>query len=545
MTTIDLLIRLRRQSGDTYAIEMQRRERGRTPVEPLARVRPRPSLTIDWTRPLMLGTDPTAYGRWLGELLFGDLACHAGLREALNAAGPDGTLRLRLDLDDPLQELAWETLALRDLGTLATSQRVLFSRYLESDRGYVPLPHTSPRAVVAVADPPDIDQYGLARPTAERYRNTARAQLADFALDEVQATMAALRQALQQPADLLYLVAHGALKDGAPWLFLEDEHGHAARVPGAEVARDMLNLPAPPRLAVLVSCHSGGSGPQTAAGPGAGGHDPLAALGPRLVRAGVPAVIDDKLMQCLRMRIVDRQVLKLIRMWLQTPVIERDDEGRTKGTSPKQGTPQGGVISPLLANVYLHWFEKAFHAPDGPATWAKARIVRYADDFVILARYQGRQLIDWMEKQLEGRFQLTINREKTSVVNLNEPGASLDFLGFTFRYDRDLHGGSQRYLNVFPSKKSQARARDKLRELTSSRRCFMPITKMVGETNGWLHSWANYFRHGYPRVAFRNINRFARERLIRHLNRRSQRPFRLPKGTTYYAQLQALGLRNL
>ena len=291
MTTIDLLIRLRRQSGDTYAIEMQRRERGRTPVEPLARVRPRPSLTIDWTRPLMLGTDPTAYGRWLGELLFGDLACHAGLREALNAAGPDGTLRLRLDLDDPLQELAWETLALRDLGTLATSQRVLFSRYLESDRGYVPLPHTSPRAVVAVADPPDIDQYGLARPTAERYRNTARAQLADFALDEVQATMAALRQALQQPADLLYLVAHGALKDGAPWLFLEDEHGHAARVPGAEVARDMLNLPAPPRLAVLVSCHSGGSGPQTAAGPGAGGHDPLAALGPRLVRAGVPAVI--------------------------------------------------------------------------------------------------------------------------------------------------------------------------------------------------------------------------------------------------------------
>lgn len=253
----------------------------------------------------------------------------------------------------------------------------------------------------------------------------------------------------------------------------------------------------------------------------------------------------DKLMQCLRMRIVDRQVLKLIRMWLQTPVIERDDQGRTKGTSPKQGTPQGGVISPLLANVYLHWFEKAFHAPDGPATWAKARIVRYADDFVILARYQGRQLIDWMEKQLEGRFQLTINREKTSVVNLNEPGASLDFLGFTFRYDRDLHGGSQRYLNVFPSKKSQARARDKLRELTSSRRCFMPITKMVGETNGWLHSWANYFRHGYPRVAFRNINRFARERLIRHLNRRSQRPFRLPKGTTYYAQLQALGLRNL
>jgi RNA-directed DNA polymerase len=253
----------------------------------------------------------------------------------------------------------------------------------------------------------------------------------------------------------------------------------------------------------------------------------------------------DKLMQCLKMRITDRQVLKLIRMWLESPVIERDDEGRTKGTRPKQGTPQGGVISPLLANVYLHWFEKAFHGPNGPANWAKAKIVRYADDFVILARYQGKQLIDWVENQLEGRFQLTINREKTRVVNLNQPTASVDFLGFTFRYDRDLHGGPHRYLNRFPSKKSQARARDKIRELTSSRRCFMPITQMVGETSGWLQSWARYFRHGYPRVAFRSVNRFTRERLIRHLQRRSQRPSRPPKGTTYYAHLQTLGLRNL
>ena len=253
----------------------------------------------------------------------------------------------------------------------------------------------------------------------------------------------------------------------------------------------------------------------------------------------------DQLMKCLQMRITDRQVLKLIRMWLKSPVIERDDEGRTKGTRPKQGTPQGGVISPLLANVYLHWFEKAFHSPDGPANWANAKIVRYADDFVILARYQGRQLIDWVEKQLEGRFKLTINREKTRVVNLNEPTASVDFLGFTFRYDRDLYGGSNRYLNIFPAKKSLARVRDKIRELTSSRRCFMPITRMIGETNDWLQSWARYYRHGYPRVAFRQVNWFTRERLIRHLKRRSQRPSRPSEGTTYYAHLQTLGLRNL
>jgi RNA-directed DNA polymerase len=253
----------------------------------------------------------------------------------------------------------------------------------------------------------------------------------------------------------------------------------------------------------------------------------------------------DRLMKCLRMRITDRSVLKLIRMWLEAPVIERDDKGRTKGTRPKQGTPQGGVLSPLLANVYLHWFEKAFQAARGPAEWAKAKLVRYADDFVILARYQGPRLINWVEDQLEVRFALTINREKTKVVSLRKPGNGVDFLGFTFRYDRDLHGRDQRYLNVFPAKKSLARARDKIRALTSSRRSFVPIPQLIGEINRWLRSWAAYFRHGYPREAFRALNWFVLQRLTRHLQRRSQRPFRPPEGVSFYAHLQTLGLQFL
>ena len=142
--------------------------------------------------------------------------------------------------------------------------------------------------------------------------------------------------------------------------------------------------------------------------------------------------------------------------------------GPTTAHRSERGTPQGGVISPLLANLYLHWFEHLFHRSDGPGTWAKAQLVRYADDFVILARYQSRRLQDWVESTLEGRFQLTINRDKTRVVNLTEPGASLSFLGFTFRYDRDLHGRDRRYLNVFPSNKSLARVRTKLRELLAA-----------------------------------------------------------------------------
>jgi RNA-directed DNA polymerase len=253
----------------------------------------------------------------------------------------------------------------------------------------------------------------------------------------------------------------------------------------------------------------------------------------------------DQLMKCLQVRIADRGVLNLVRSWLESPIVERDEQGRTKASRPTQGTPQGGVISPLLANIYLHWFEKAFHGPNGPATWAKAKLVRYADDFVILARYQSPRLIDWVESLLEGRFRLTINRKKTRVVNLNQPAASLDFLGFTFRYDRDLKGRDHRYLNVFPSKKSLARVRDRIRELTHHRRCFQPVTEMIGELNVVLQGWKLYFRHGYPRVAFRHVNSFVLQRLTGHLHRRSQRPFRPPEGTSFYAHLHALGLQPL
>jgi RNA-directed DNA polymerase len=205
----------------------------------------------------------------------------------------------------------------------------------------------------------------------------------------------------------------------------------------------------------------------------------------------------------------------------------------------------GGVISPLLANIYLHWFEKAFHSPGGPADWANAKLVRYADDFVILARYQGRELVGWVEQMLEERFKLTINRTKTRVVDMRQPGACFDFLGFTFRYDRDLHGRPWRYLNVFPSKKAVARARMKLRELTDGRRSMQPIPEMIGEINAWLRSWSRYYRGSYARMAFREVNYFTVERLTSHLQRRSQRSFRPPEGWSFYARLKALGLELL
>jgi RNA-directed DNA polymerase len=253
----------------------------------------------------------------------------------------------------------------------------------------------------------------------------------------------------------------------------------------------------------------------------------------------------DALIKCLERRIADRSVLTLIRMWLESPVVETDQHGENKVTRPTQGTPQGGVISPLLANLYLHWFEKLFYRANGPGRWANAKLVRYADDFVVLARYQTRRLVEWIEGQLEGRFRLIVNREKTRIVKLHEPGQNLNFLGFTLRYDRDLYGRDRRYLNVFPSVKAITRACDKLRELTGHKRCLVAIREMIDDINRWSKGWGGYFRHGYPRKCFRELNHFMELRTLRNLRRRSQRAYRIPAGESSYAHLQRLGLQLL
>jgi RNA-directed DNA polymerase len=289
--------------------------------------------------------------------------------------------------------------------------------------------------------------------------------------------------------------------------------------------------------------------------PNRSAHQALQAIDANL-RAGRRAVYDadlqsyfdtiphDKLLKAVGRRVSDRSVLGLIRMWLKAVVIE---PGENPGDPPKasrsaKGTPQGGVISPLLANLYLHWFDKEFHSSRGPYRWANARLVRYADDFVILARFIDHRIRNFVESLLEGRFALTINRDKTRVVCLDAPKSRLDFLGYTFSYDRDRHGGPHRYLNLRPSKKALHREREKLKQMTGPKMCFKPIRVMIDEINRHLIGWSRYFGRGYPRAAFRQINSYARERLTRQLQRRSQRPYRPPKGVSWYAHLGKLGL---
>jgi len=253
-----------------------------------------------------------------------------------------------------------------------------------------------------------------------------------------------------------------------------------------------------------------------------------------------------QLLACVQMRIADRSVLKLIRMWLNTPVEEQQEGGGPpKVNRKKTGTPQGGVISPLLSNVYLHWFDEVFHRQEGPGHWANAKLVRYADDFVVLARYQTKRIADFIESKLERWMGLELNREKTRIVDLKQAGTNLDFLGYTFRYDRDQYGRSHRYLNVIPSKKSLQKERAKLRDMTSRRFCFKPIPELIEDVNRNLEGWAAYFRFGYTRQAYRHLDSYVQHRLRIHLSRRSQRRYRVPEGVSFYAHLQSLGLRYL
>jgi RNA-directed DNA polymerase len=287
--------------------------------------------------------------------------------------------------------------------------------------------------------------------------------------------------------------------------------------------------------------------------PGRSAHDALEAIRLALVSGRTTiydadmegcfdAIPHDKLMACVRMRVVDGSVLRLIKQWLQAPVEEKDEKGRPKRRRNDKGTPQGGVISPLLANIYLHWFDRVFHSKEGPARWPRAVLVRYADDFVILTREAAEELMKFVEDKIERWLGLKLNREKTCLIHLREQGQAVDFLGYSFRLDRDLYGRKLRYWNMHPSSKALAREREKLREMINKSRCHRPLPDLIAELNQHLKAWSNYFRPGYSRDAFRQINGYVRLRLSRHLRRRSQRPWRPAEGTSVYGHLDQLGL---
>lgn len=255
----------------------------------------------------------------------------------------------------------------------------------------------------------------------------------------------------------------------------------------------------------------------------------------------------DKLMACLRKRITDSSVLKVIEQWLKAPVVEKEkddkDNWQVKVTKPTKGTPQGGVISPLLANLYLHWFDKRFHnKQDGLRYTADARLVRYADDFVAMARNIGESFSGTIQGILETWMGLEINKEKTRIVTLKEVGSSIDFVGFTMRVERSQYGYVSTYVRIEPKKKAIQKAKDRIKELTSKSKNCYPIKDMIGELNRFLIGWAGYFSLGHPSRVFGKLDCYVGEKVVRNLKKRSQRAYKKPENQTWGQHLEELGL---
>ena len=252
-----------------------------------------------------------------------------------------------------------------------------------------------------------------------------------------------------------------------------------------------------------------------------------------------------ELMRSVARRVVDRQMLRTIRMWLKTPVEERDEQGRrrmTGGRDSKMGTPQGGVISPLLANIYMHRFLR-YWEQEGQGERFRAKVINYADDFVILSRGHAREALEWT-RGVMNKLKLTLNDSKTCIRNARrEP---FHFLGYTFGPACYTRTGS-RYLAAQPSAKSLKRLKEKLHDVLH-RGNVAPWTEVVECVNRMLRGWANYFHYGTQSKAYRAIDNYVYHRAVRMLKKRhkvSSRGTRKFPGEKVFGELGIQRLRSL
>jgi RNA-directed DNA polymerase len=253
----------------------------------------------------------------------------------------------------------------------------------------------------------------------------------------------------------------------------------------------------------------------------------------------------DQLMKSVARRVSDGKMLKLIKAWLKTPVEETDERGNrrmTGGKGSRMGTPQGGVISPLLANIYMNRFLRVFLERGKDREFA-AQVVSYADDFVILSRSKAAEALVWTRRAMAA-IGLTLNETKTCTRNAREE--HFDFLGYTFgpeRYRKDGHW----YLAAKPSKKSVQRLKGKVRSLLRPGNQGTR-TVVVRDLNRLLRGWSNYFSYGTRLHAYRAVDNYVYERVRHFLRRRHKVPTRGTRrfdADTIFGKVGVLRLRTV
>ena len=247
----------------------------------------------------------------------------------------------------------------------------------------------------------------------------------------------------------------------------------------------------------------------------------------------------DKLQTALKERITDPRILKVINKWLKVPVWENGKYTSGKGNGC--GTPQGGVISPLLANIYLHLLDRIVNNAQSLFWKYGVKIVRYADDFVLMGRTLPVEITDRLKSLLD-RMGLMINETKTRQIDAKKD--SFNFLGFTIRYDLTLTGGSSMYWNIIPGKKSEQKIRDKVKDyLRSHGHC--SAKDVATGLNAVMRGWLNYFEIkgvSYPAMSKRRLRGYLYKSLYRYYRRKSQRRCRLYRHNAFEVLSTRFGL---
>jgi RNA-directed DNA polymerase len=223
------------------------------------------------------------------------------------------------------------------------------------------------------------------------------------------------------------------------------------------------------------------------------------------------------LLKSVARRVVDRNVLRLIKMWLRSPVEERDADGTRRmsgGKGNKLGTPQGAVISPLLANIYMNRFLKHFRQ-SGAADAFRAHAVAYADDLVILSRGRAAEALTWMRDAM-AKLGLTLNEAKTSLKNARKE--RFDFLGYSFGPHWFKKNGKW-YLGASPSKKSMQRFKTKVGDRLVPANV-VPWEDVRDELNSMLLGWSHYFSYGATAGAYKHVDWHVYQRARDFLTRR-------------------------
>lgn len=248
----------------------------------------------------------------------------------------------------------------------------------------------------------------------------------------------------------------------------------------------------------------------------------------------------DKLLKMVARRIVDKHILRLIKLWVKAPVVEEGEDGKKRYRGSGKGTPQGGVISPLLANLYLNVLDKVWKLKRVEETMG-ARLIRYADDCVVVCRGNTERILEGVRTVL-GYLELTLNEEKTQLVDARRE--SFEFLGFTIEVKKSARTGREFPL-IRPSRKAMRHIKAEIKSLTSRRNLALPKEVVVGKLNEVVRGWANYFHYGHCSDDLSKVKGFLDERVRIYLRRKHGLKNRGYKAYPYKYLYHNLGLYKI